>query len=60
MHFAGWSHPLDDYAAALQTAGLAITALREPRPARLDDEDTVLAQWERMPLFLWMNAAPQR
>jgi SAM-dependent methyltransferase len=57
MHFAGWSHPLEDYAAALQAAGLVITALREPRPARLDGHDAALAQWERMPLFLWINAA---
>ena len=60
MHFAGWSHPLEDYVAALQAAGLAITALREPRPSRLDGGDPSRLQWERMPLFLWINAAPLR
>jgi len=32
MHFAGWSQPLEAYAAALEEAGLAITSLREPLP----------------------------
>ena len=58
MHFAGWSHPLEDYAAALQAAGLAITALREPRPTRLNGHDPARARWERMPLFLWITAVP--
>jgi SAM-dependent methyltransferase len=58
MHFAGWSYPLQDYVAALQAAGLAITALREPRPARQGEYDQARARWERMPLFLWMNAVP--
>lgn len=60
MHFAGWSHPLEDYFAALQAAGLAVTALREPRPTRVDGGEAPPAQWERMPLFLWMNAARQK
>ncbi len=32
MHFAGWSQPLENYVAALEGAGLAITSLREPVP----------------------------
>lgn len=60
MHFAGWSYPLEDYAAALQAAGLAITALREPRPAPFNGLDPVWARWERQPLFLWINAAPHK
>ena len=32
MHFARWSQPLEDYVAALEGAGLAITSLREPVP----------------------------
>jgi SAM-dependent methyltransferase len=60
MHFAGWSHPLQDYAAALQTAGLAITSIREPRPrmAQTGRRHQALARWQRLPLFLWINSTP--
>jgi SAM-dependent methyltransferase len=54
MTFDGWSHPLQDYMAALANAGMAITGLREPAP----DVDRVpnLAKWTRLPMFLWINA----
>lgn len=55
MHFAGWSHPLQDYVAALSRAGLAICALNEPRPADRAEHDQSIARWRRLPLFLWMN-----
>ena len=32
MEFAGWSQPIEAYAMALEAAGFAITALREPVP----------------------------
>jgi 2-polyprenyl-3-methyl-5-hydroxy-6-metoxy-1,4-benzoquinol methylase len=55
MHFAGWSQPLEAYAAALEAAGLAITSIREPIPdiahGRAD-----LQPWIRVPLFLWLKA----
>jgi SAM-dependent methyltransferase len=35
MHFAGWSQPLEAYMAALESAGLAVSALREPIPEAL-------------------------
>ncbi|CAN7190054.1 class I SAM-dependent methyltransferase [Aminobacter sp. LjRoot7] len=54
MHFAGWSQPLEDYMAALEGAGLAITALREPIPDRVDSD--LLRKWARVPLFLWLKA----
>jgi hypothetical protein len=40
--------------AAFANAGLAITGLREPVPdvARVPG----LAQWTRLPMFLWINA----
>jgi 2-polyprenyl-3-methyl-5-hydroxy-6-metoxy-1,4-benzoquinol methylase len=57
MHFAGWSQPLEIYAAALDAAGFAITSLREPRP-KLDGIDERLRQFERVPLFLWIKAKP--
>ena len=57
MHFAGWSQPLQNYAIALENAGLAITALREPVPVR-DEGAADLEQWSRLPLFLWLKARP--
>jgi SAM-dependent methyltransferase len=60
MHFAGWSHPLQDYVAALAGAGLAITGFREPRPAAAGNATTLPAQWQRLPLFLWINSTHLR
>jgi SAM-dependent methyltransferase len=57
MDFAGWSQPLENYAAALEAAGLAITAIREPQPDHPEDDDR-LKQWARVPLFLWLKARP--
>lgn len=54
MHFAGWSQPLEDYMAAFEVAGLAITGLREPIPDTADTDQ--LRQWSRIPLFLWLKA----
>jgi SAM-dependent methyltransferase len=57
MHFGGWSQPIEAYAAALEGAGLAITSLREPIPARLDVMPH-MQRWTRFPLFLWLKARP--
>jgi SAM-dependent methyltransferase len=57
MHFAGWSQPLQDYMAALEAAGLAITSLREPVP-EAGQAWSHLRPWERVPLFLWLKARP--
>lgn len=54
MHFAGWSQPLESYVSALESAGLAITALREPVPDLATNDR--LKQWTRVPLFLWLKA----
>jgi len=56
MHFAGWSHPLEEYTAALTAAGLAITELSEPRPERGPGPAGLTGQWTRLPVFLWLNA----
>ena len=56
MHYAGWSHPLEDYAGALSQAGLAISDICEPRPAAVGDGASALGQWQRLPLFLWINS----
>ncbi len=51
MHFAGWSQPLEASRAALEAAGLAITALREPLPGLAQGRQH-LARWIGIPLFL--------
>lgn len=56
MHFAGWSRPLEAYAAALEGAGFAITSLREPVPVARDGNS--FQCWTRIPLFLWLKARP--
>lgn len=55
MSFAGWSQPLEAYAAALESAGLAITSIREPVPNLGEGRDH-MQQWSRIPLFLWIKA----
>jgi len=60
MHFFGWSHALQDYAAALTRAGLTITAISEPRPRLMHEDDSGVARWQRLPLFLWMNCTHKR
>ena len=53
MRFAGWSHPLESYVTAMESAGLAIISLREPKP---DEKWPRAKQWSRVPLFLWPKA----
>jgi SAM-dependent methyltransferase len=57
MHFAGWSRPLETYAAALEDAGLAITALREPVPDVAPGYEH-LDRGTRLPFFLWLKVRP--
>jgi SAM-dependent methyltransferase len=56
MEFGGWSQPLEAYTLALEAAGFAITALREPVPDPGASE--ALARWTRLPLFVWLKARP--
>jgi SAM-dependent methyltransferase len=58
MRFAGWSQPLEAYADALAQAGLAITALREPKPDNQQGLAGPIQPWTRWPLFLWLKARP--
>lgn len=51
--FAGWNHPLQDYADAIEAAGLHITRLREPAPDGTEDS---YALWKRIPMFLQLRA----
>jgi SAM-dependent methyltransferase len=49
MRFRGWTHSLQDYALALEQAGLKLEAVREPRPA---DGAPSYERWQRVPMFL--------
>jgi SAM-dependent methyltransferase len=53
MTFRGWCYPVEDYAIALEAAGLMIEALREPAPIGARPE---LEQWRRLPMFLQLRA----
>lgn len=57
MHFAGWSQPLESYMLALEGAGFAVSALREPVPDA-SEAWTHMERWSRIPLFLWLKARP--
>ena len=53
MTFRGWSYPLEDYASAIERAGLLVERLREPLP---EAPARHMAQWTRMPMFLHLRA----
>ncbi|WP_157182552.1 class I SAM-dependent methyltransferase [Sciscionella marina] len=54
MRFSGWARPLQDYITALNTAGLAVTAVREPAIAGVDANNPA-SRWATEPLFLWFT-----
>ena len=60
MRFDGMTYPLEDYARALEGAGLVVEAIREPAPAP-DAEQRLeaagRARWSRLPMFLMWRAA---
>jgi hypothetical protein len=53
MTFRGWTYSLEDYAVALEVAGLRIEAMREPRPSASLER---FQKWQRVPLFLLVRA----
>ncbi len=53
MTFRGWTYSLEDYAMALEGAGLRIEAMREPRPSGASER---FLRWQRVPLFLSVRA----
>jgi hypothetical protein len=57
MHFAGWSQPLENCMLALEGAGFAVSALREPIPDA-GEAWSHLERWNRIPLFLRLKARP--
>lgn len=52
MTFRGWTYSLEDYAVALEAAGMVIEALREPRPSA----SSRYTRWSRIPMFLMFRA----
>ena len=53
----GWTYTLEDYARAIEAAGLAIDRLREPLPADADEKGRAASDvWRRVPLFLFIRA----
>jgi SAM-dependent methyltransferase len=63
MTFDGMTYALEDYARALEAAGLATEAIREPAPAEQPAERPGAAgwaRWHRMPMFLMWRARKPR
>ena len=57
MTFTGWTYTLEDYARALETAGMYVEVVREPRPtAEQVVQRASLERWRRLPLFLFVRA----
>lgn len=57
MTFRGWTYTLEDYARALDEAGLAIERVREPQPTGDDvPSRRDLERWRQEPLFLFIPA----
>jgi SAM-dependent methyltransferase len=53
MTFRGWTHPIEDYAKALEYAGMHIACLREPAaPAGTNEFEL----WQDIPMFLYLRA----
>jgi SAM-dependent methyltransferase len=57
MTFRGWCYALEDYARALEWAGLSVDRLREPGATdRAVASRASYRRWQRMPMFLQMRA----
>jgi SAM-dependent methyltransferase len=57
MHFTGWRYALEDYARAIEDAGLLIERLREPAaPATAISVRADFERWRRVPCFLHLCA----
>lgn len=58
LTFSGWTYPLEMYSRALEDAGLALEALREPAaPNAFVEANPAVARWQRLPNFLMFRAS---
>ena len=61
LTFSGWTYPLETYSRALEDAGLALEALREPAaPNAFVEANPAVARWQRLPNFLLFRASRSR
>jgi SAM-dependent methyltransferase len=57
MTFNSQTHPLEDYAGALEEAGFVVEAMREPVPDdALCEREPRYRRWRRVPMFLHLRA----
>jgi SAM-dependent methyltransferase len=57
MTFSSSTYTLEDYARALESAGLFIESIREPRaPRSAVSKDPGEERWRRVPIFLFLSA----
>jgi len=55
--FTGWRYALEEYAAALEDAGLLLERLREPAaPPAAAASRPSSQRWQRLPMFLHFRA----
>jgi SAM-dependent methyltransferase len=55
--FHGWSYPLEDYARALEEAGLLVEVIREPAASEAAvSQHPSFRRWQRLPMFLQLRA----
>jgi SAM-dependent methyltransferase len=55
--FAGWRYALEDYAHAMEAAGLLLDRIREPAaPQAAVDRRPSYRRWRRLPMFLHLRA----
>ena len=53
----GWTYTTEDYARAIEDAGLVIDRLREPEPVDVGEKGRAASDvWRRVPLFLFIRA----
>ncbi|MEO0989751.1 MAG: class I SAM-dependent methyltransferase [Pseudomonadota bacterium] len=55
MHFKGWNRSLSTYTSLLTGAGARLVRLEEPRPDPTQEWSDG-SQWQRLPLFLWIES----
>ena len=61
MDFSGWAYPLETYFSAMERAGMAVEAVREPRIDQpTTGKSSTEERWRRIPNFLMWRAVKAR